>query len=104
MSNIFVSKLPPKTRKQMFRQTMQATRETKFSGTNKDREILFFPVQLTTCRTGNLTRVIHTLAICVTIHTHYIEKLRLHLGVRCNGRFFPDINTHRGTRLNAKSF
>ena len=27
-----------------------------------------FPVQLTTCRMGNLTRLIHTLAICVTIH------------------------------------
>ena len=23
---------------------------------------------LTTCRTGNLTRLVHTLAICVTIH------------------------------------
>ena len=27
-----------------------------------------FPVQLTTCRTSNLTRLVHTLAICVTIH------------------------------------
>ena len=27
-----------------------------------------FPVQLTTSRIGNLTRLIHTLAICVTIH------------------------------------
>ena len=26
-----------------------------------------FPVQLTTCRIGNLTRSIHTLATCVTI-------------------------------------
>ena len=33
-----------------------------------DREVLFFPVQLTTCRIGNLTRLIHTLAIYVTIH------------------------------------
>ena len=31
-------------------------------------EYLFFPVQLTTSRIGNLTRLIHTLAICVTIH------------------------------------
>ena len=30
----------------------------------------FFPVQLTTSRIGNLTRLIHTLAICVTIHTY----------------------------------
>ena len=41
--------------------------ETKFSGANGDREILIFPVQLTTSRIGNLTRLIHTLAICVTI-------------------------------------
>ena len=40
------------------------SRETKFSGANGDREILFFPVQLTTRRIGNLTRLIHTLAIC----------------------------------------
>ena len=45
------------------------SRETKFSGANADREIFIFPVQLTTCRIGNLTRLIHTLAICVTIHT-----------------------------------
>ena len=32
-----------------------------------DREIFIFPVQLTTCRIGNLTRLIHTLATCVTI-------------------------------------
>ena len=37
--------------------------------TNADRGILIFPVQLTTSRIGNLTRLIHTLAICVTIHT-----------------------------------
>ena len=37
--------------------------------TNADREIFIFLVQLTTCRIGNLTRLIHTLAIiCVTIH------------------------------------
>ena len=44
------------------------SRETKFSGPNADREISLFPIQLTTCRTGNLTRLIYTLAICVTIH------------------------------------
>ena len=36
----------------------------KFSGANADREICIFPVQLTTCRIGNLTRLIHTLARC----------------------------------------
>ena len=30
------------------------------------QEILLFPVQLTTCGIGNLTRLIHTRAICVT--------------------------------------
>ena len=34
----------------------------KFSGANADGEILIFPVQLTTRRFGNLTRLIHTLA------------------------------------------
>ena len=42
--------------------------QAKFSGANADREILIFPVQLTMYRIGNLTGLIHTLAICVTIH------------------------------------
>ena len=40
------------------------SRETKFPGANGDREILFFPVQLTTSRIDNLTRLIFTLAKC----------------------------------------
>ena len=48
--------------------TAEPVSETKFSGANADREIFVFPVQLTTCRIGNLNRLIHTLAICVTIH------------------------------------
>ena len=44
------------------------SRETKSSGSNADGEVIIFPVQLTTCRTGNLTRLIHTLAIYATIH------------------------------------
>ena len=48
------------------------SRETKFSGANGDREIFLVPVQLTTSRIGNLTRLIHTLAICVTIHSQHI--------------------------------
>ena len=43
----------------------------KFSGANRDREILNFPFQLTTTRIiGNVSRLILTLAICVTIHIH----------------------------------
>ena len=38
--------------------------------TNADRDILIFPVQLTRWRTGNLTRLIHTLAVCVTIQPY----------------------------------
>ena len=37
-------------------------------------ENIHFPVQLTTSRIGNLTRLIHTLAICVTKHTKIKEE------------------------------
>ena len=40
------------------------SRETKFSGANAGREMFIFPVQLTTNRIGNLTRLIHSL-LCV---------------------------------------
>ena len=42
------------------------------------REILIFPVQLTTSRIDNPIRLIYTLAICVTIHT-YMDLPRMHL-------------------------
>ena len=50
------------------------SRETKLSGANADREIIIFifPVQLTTSRIGSHTRLIHTLAMCVTIHIHEV--------------------------------
>ena len=35
-----------------------------------DRGIFIFPVQLTTSRIGNLTRLIHTLLYVMTIHTY----------------------------------
>ena len=54
------------------------SRETKFSDANADRETFIFPVQLTTCRIGNLTRLIHTtLAICVTIQHSTIGGRRV---------------------------
>ena len=46
---------------------------TKLSGANVDRGIFICPVQLTTSRIGNLTRLIHIL--CVTIHTS-VEALQ----------------------------
>ena len=46
------------------------SRETKFPGANGDREILIFPIQLTMSRSGNLTRLIHTLlSYLMIIHT-----------------------------------
>ena len=35
-----------------------------------DRGMFIFPVQLTTSRIGNLTRLIHTLLYVMTIHTY----------------------------------
>ena len=49
------------------------SRETKLPGTHGDGNIIF-PVQLTTSRIGNLTRLIHTLLYVMTIHT-YIHTL-----------------------------
>ena len=48
---------------------LNPSRETKFSGTHGDRGI-FFSVQLTTSRIGNLTRLIHNLLYVMTIHTY----------------------------------
>ena len=48
---------------------LNPSRETKFSGTHGDRGVFIFPVQLTTSRIGNLTRLIHTLLYVMTIHT-----------------------------------
>ena len=44
------------------------SRETKYSGANRDTEMFIFAFQLTTSRIGNLTQLILSLAICVTIH------------------------------------
>ena len=52
---------------------LNPSRETKFSGTHGDRGILIFPVQLTTSRIGNLTRLIHTLLYVMTIHTYILH-------------------------------
>ena len=46
--------------------------ETKFSGADGDRGIFIFPVQLTTSRMGNLTRLIHTLSCGYFQHAHFI--------------------------------
>ena len=47
------------------------SREAKLSCADEDREVFIFPVQLTTSRIGNLTRLIHTLlSYVMTIHTY----------------------------------
>ena len=56
--------------------------ETKFSDENGDREKIFFPLQLTTSRIGNLTRLIHTMLYQVGddyayIHTYILGALAL---------------------------
>ena len=43
-------------------------REIKLSGTNGDREVSIFPVQLARSRIGNITGLIHTLLYVLTIH------------------------------------
>ena len=43
-------------------------RETKFSGANRDKKIFISPVQLTTSRIVNLTRLIYTLLYVMTNH------------------------------------
>ena len=43
-----------------------------------DRGMFIFPVQLTTSRIGNLTRLIHTLIYVMTIHTYihtYVDDI-----------------------------
>ena len=60
--------------------TAKPVSRDQISGANTDREMFIFPVKLTTSRFGNLSRLIHTLAICVTIqgstaffqHAHFI--------------------------------
>ena len=55
-------------------------RETKFSGANKNREMFIFPVELTTSRIGNLTRLIYS-AICD--HTYMYLEMSLFPSIFC---------------------
>ena len=51
---------------------LNSSRETKFSGAYGDRGIFILPFQLTTIRTGNLSRLIHTLLYWMTIPTYIL--------------------------------
>ena len=75
----------------------------------------FFPVQLTTSRIGNLTRMIHTLLNVGTMHTKNVfvlffvscPSMAINVRVQHNGEFLTGIILltrryyHRGTRLKA---
>ena len=50
--------------------TAEPSREAKFSGTHGDRGILFFPVQLTMSRIGNLTRAVGLYSAICDVHTY----------------------------------
>ena len=47
---------------------------------------IHFPVQLTTSRIGNLTRLIHTLLYVMTIHTYIHTRIQKFLFGREGGR------------------
>ena len=45
--------------------------------------MFIFPVQLTTSRIGNLTRLIHTLLYVMTIHTYIHTHIQLFVSIQC---------------------
>ena len=53
--------------------------------------ILDFPVQLTTSRISNLTRLILTLAVCDD-HTYINTAILLSASYRVSGAVYPDFN------------
>ena len=61
-------------------------------------EISIFPVQLTTSRTGNLTRLIHTLAICVTIH-HSDNPLLRPTGIKIATKSYATLQAMAPTNI-----
>ena len=48
----------------------------------RDREVFIFPVQLTTSRIGNLTRLIHTLLYAMTIHAYIHTYIHTYIMVQ----------------------
>ena len=80
---------------------LNPSRETKFSGTHGDRGIFIFPVQLTTSRIGNLTRLIHTLLYVMTIHTYlhtYQVQFNKYTYIHINIHTYLYIHTLLGNR------
>ena len=54
---------------------------------NADRNIFIFPLQLTTCRIGNLTQLIDTFAICATIYTYKHTYIHTYIQDASDQRF-----------------
>ena len=76
--------------------TAEPVSRDKFSGANGDSEKIIFPVQLTTRGIGNLTRLIHTLAMCVCVFFPSILDIKFvgrtsrgHTGGRSHRIFNP---------------
>ena len=63
---------------------------------------IIFPVQLTTSRIGNLTRLIHTLLYVMTIHTYIIGRGIRVLQLRNHSTPSYCTSLHRQRHLNAK--
>ena len=64
---------------------LNPSRDTKFSGAYEDRGIIIFPVQLTTRRVGNHTRLVHSLIYVMTLHTKQNkDKRHDELGLQLN--------------------
>ena len=74
--------------------TAETSGETEFSGANGDRELLIFPVQLTTSRIGSLTQLIHVMCVCVLfpfiLDIKFVGRTsRGHTGGRSHRIFHP---------------
>ena len=76
--------------------TAEPVFETKFSGANGDGEIFIFPVQLTTCRIGNLTVDPYSCYMCDQYITQLcyieleigLEYCRKYWSPRCHYHYF----------------
>ena len=64
--------------------TAELVSRDQFSGANGDREIIIFPVQLTTGRIGNLARLIHTLLFVMSMHAYVHTYIHTYIHTCCS--------------------
>ena len=75
-SQSFFQQRPDKfTDYQLFQANFGTVYASRSDGRKAFKDFIF-PVQLITSRIGNLTQLVHTLATCVTIHTHIVPFFR----------------------------